>query len=35
MNPDGDYVTHYTDTVTAEELADGLALQIEGHRRGR
>jgi protein SCO1/2 len=35
MNPGGDYVTHYTDTVTAEELAHGLALKIERHRRGR
>lgn len=34
MNPRGEYVTHYTDTVTAEELADGLALEIARHRRG-
>ncbi|WNE95333.1 SCO family protein [Streptomyces luomodiensis] len=34
MNPDGDYVTHYTETLTAEELADGLAHDIERHRPG-
>ncbi|MBB4686929.1 SCO family protein [Amycolatopsis jiangsuensis] len=33
MNPDGDYVTHYTDTVTAEELAAALAGEIARHRR--
>lgn len=34
VDPDGDYLTHYSETLTAEELAERLAREITHHCRG-
>lgn len=35
MNPGGEYITHYPESLTPEELADRLTREIARHRHGR